>query len=105
MGRGLKKGEVKDLRSTGRKRARVVLLKAVADGMIRFECNRCQWCPEGELTRSNNLDANHINKNLEDIDLANLEWLCRSCHKLADSVSAKGVSTIKDEFGYGDLYG
>lgn len=101
MPRGYKRGEIQDARSTGRKRARIVLLKAVADGLIEFKCNKCGVEPVGELTRSNNLDAQHKNKNVLDCDLANLEWLCRSCHKKEDSQTEKGVSLKKDEFGYG----
>ena len=101
-----------DLRSTGRKRARRVLFKEVDVGNRTFacECNRecvhhlgsvCGYTPTGELNRSNNLDVNHINKNLADVDPANLEFLCRKCHLNADRATAKGVSAIKDEFGYG----
>lgn len=89
-----------DLRSTGRKRARSILLKAVEQELVAFACNQCGWTPIGKLSRSNNLDVNHINKNLEDVDLANLEFLCRKCHKEKDSQTERGVSVIDDEFGY-----
>jgi hypothetical protein len=46
------------------------------------------------------LEANHINKILSDLDPVNLEWLCKSCHKYADSATAKGVSSVGDEYGY-----
>jgi hypothetical protein len=106
--------EPKDLRSTGRKRLRAVLLKEVAEGRREFicECKRldhkrhlgrvCDWVPSGSTSRSNNLDCNHINKNLNDCDPANGEFLCRSCHALVDRETEKGVSSV-DSFGYGDL--
>lgn len=47
------------------------------------------------------LQANHKNKVLSDIDPANLEWLCASCHKEKDSKTEVGVSIKGDEFGYG----
>lgn len=79
----------KDLRSTGRKRARKVLLASDRP----FCCEECGWEPDPTkpLDRSNNLDANHKNKVLTDCDPANLEWLCRSCHKKKDSRTEKGV--------------
>ncbi len=50
------------------------------------------------------LQANHINKVLEDIDPVNGEWLCASCHKEEDSLTEKGVSKVGDEYGYGFDY-
>jgi hypothetical protein len=108
------RGEPKDLRSTGRKRLRAVLLKEVAEGRREFHCEcvdtthpkhptgPCGYIPPGQIGRSNNLDANHKNKDLNDCDPANGEWLCRSCHALSDRVTEKGVSKV-DTHGYGDL--
>lgn len=99
----------KDPRSTGRKRARATLFR------IRrpFWCVDCKRspnklpvsCPK-EIERSDDradiqLEADHENKNILDNDPANLNWRCTSCHKLRDSTTAKGVSTVEDEFGYG----
>lgn len=92
--------ELKDARSQARKRARAILQELVDEGEREFRCASCGWAPVGELTRSNNLDANHINKNILDDDPANLEWLCRPCHKRKDSQTDKGVSVIEDEQGY-----
>lgn len=47
------------------------------------------------------LQANHKNKMLSDIDLANGEWLCPSCHKEEDQQTDVGVSKEGDEYGYG----
>lgn len=47
------------------------------------------------------LQANHKNKILSDIDPANLEWLCPSCHKVKDTMTEVGVSIKGDEWGYG----
>jgi hypothetical protein len=48
------------------------------------------------------LEANHINKNIMDNDPANLQWLCSSCHKLADNKVTKGKAI--DGFGFLDGY-
>ena len=101
MGRGQQRKPILDERSTGRKRARAVLLVAVAEGLIEFKCRKCGFIPVGELSRDNNLDAQHKNKNWMDNDLANLEWLCRKCHKEEDRQTEKGVSLKDDEYGYG----
>lgn len=110
------RAEPKDIRSTGRKRARAVLLKLVEEGEREFKCECtenhswhqgvCGWEPDRTrpLGRDNNLDANHINKNLLDVDPANLEWLCRRCHRAKDRETEKGVSRIEDEFGYMEGY-
>lgn len=103
-----------DARSQGRKRARKKLeevgraFRCSCKGCSSTKCgvsingtNSCNWVPQPPINRSNNLDVNHINKNILDDDPANLEYLCRPCHKAADSVTEKGVSKIEDEFGYG----
>lgn len=91
-----KLGEVKDPRSTGRKRARKVLEQT--ERPYACECIRvehdwhglpCGWKPETQ-SRSQTLDANHKNKNILDNDPVNLEWLCRRCHKAIDSMTEKG---------------
>ncbi len=98
-----------DPRSQARKRLRTALWEITEAGGRKFCCAKCGYVPVGysgggrkdpALNRSNNLDANHINKNILDCDPVNGEWLCRTCHKNEDSVTAKGVSKIKDEMGY-----
>lgn len=105
----------KDIRSTGRKRLRAVLFRT----MRRYACRRCgitcsirppdaprnfeEFWPidePGIKQTTSSLQANHVNKNLLDIDPSNGEWLCASCHKLEDSQTEKGVSVISNEFGY-----
>lgn len=107
----------KDPRSTGRKRGRLTLMRRG----VPFWCNNCGRSPKvfpstypKELRRLTKLadeddrydyiflEANHINKNILDNDPINLEWLCKSCHKQADLKTEKGVSTLDDEFGYGN---
>lgn len=102
----------KDIRSTQRKRARKVLERTGrpyicgyrSDGTVAdYACGRSPSVPDapgGCYPGIRTLQANHINKNLMDIDPVNLEWLCPSCHKEIDSTTEKGVSTIDDEFGY-----
>jgi rubredoxin len=89
-----------DPRSTWRKRARRVLLMSERE----YRCEKCGFKPEGEQSRSNTLDANHKNKIWSDIDLSNLEWLCRTCHWHYDRATAKGVSPIGESYGYGDYF-
>lgn len=95
---------IKDPRSTGRKRARAILIKLVEAGERDYCCGECGLIPEKsykENSRSGGLDANHKNKNWMDNDPENLEWLCRKCHYEKDRATARGVSAIEDEFGYG----
>lgn len=98
----------KDPRSTGRKRGRAVLQRSSRP----YECEcknpshswhdgKCRHTPEKQ-SRSDTLDVNHKNKNILDNDPANLEWLCRRCHKAEDSQTAKGVMSEKAE---DNLYG
>lgn len=99
--------EVLDPRSTGRKRARKVLFETERP----FKCERCGSVPDGvsdageiidvtKLDRSNNLDANHKNKDWLDNDPANLEWLCRVCHRKSDRDDFDKEKYV-DEHGYG----
>jgi hypothetical protein len=106
----------KDIRSTGRKRARAVLFKTKR----LYACAICNVTtslrpPEAPIDFEefwptsfetlvpdipHALHANHINKNLLDVDPANLEWLCPKCHKKKDLQTSVGESTIDNEFGY-----
>ena len=102
----------KDIRSTGRKRLRLVLFRTRRP----YCCGECgkspkkappdapknieEFWPTENRVLDYTLDANHINKNLLDIDPANGEWLCKLCHKRKDAQTDKGVSIIENEFGY-----
>lgn len=101
----------KDPRSTQRKRARKVLERVGRE--FKCACPGCKGCKKFDegcgyvptvQSRSDSLDANHVNKNIYDNDPVNLEYLCRPCHKNEDSKTAKGVSKIEDEHGYGSYY-
>lgn len=117
------KGAPKDVRSTGRKRARAVLFNIRRpffcvgyedpDGQ-HHPCGKTSqeppkdapsffneiW-PEENRVLGYTLQADHENKNLLDDDPANLNWRCASCHKLSDQQTEKGVSTHgEDEMGY-----
>lgn len=106
------KGIPKDPRSTQRRRARSALFKA----RVPYWCNDCGHGPKilpkdfpvgkielppRSLRDKNQLQANHINKDIMDCDLVNLEWLCPSCHRIKDNMTGKGVSIKTDEWGYG----
>lgn len=94
---------IRDKRSTGRKRGRAVLTKLTLAGERSYCCNECGFIPDkgvSESSRTGGLDCNHKNKNIMDCDPYNLEWLCRKCHYAKDRATAKGVSTVEDDFGY-----
>ena len=92
----------KDPRSTGRKRGRAVLERIGRP----YWCDTCgrsptvDNAPGGKWPGMSQLQVQHSNKNVLDNDPANLKWLCASCHKIEDSTTEKGVSTIENEFGY-----
>lgn len=90
---------IKDWRSTGRKRARAVLQKLVDSGDREYCCAKCGWTPDIQ-SRSSSLDVNHINKDVTDVDPVNLEYLCRPHHYEADRATAKGISTVEEDYGY-----
>lgn len=103
-----------DARSTGRKRGRAILFRQGVPYCC-VDCGRTSkrlppdapanimW-PESNRVLDASLQVNHINKNILDNDPANLEWLCPSCHKKKDKQTDVGVSTIEDEYGYGEQY-
>jgi hypothetical protein len=109
--------EPKDPRSTYRRRAQRVLRTlgrhyfcgSIGYGDDDYEVNEhgcgrsptLDDAPGGCYPGVGTLQVNHINKVLEDLDPANLEYLCASCHKEIDQTTEKGVSVIADEFGYG----
>ncbi len=101
-----------DPRSTGRKRGRKTLYRVKRP----HYCTNCKRGPvelppdapkdlelaeESKRYKGLALECNHINKNILDNDPVNVQWLCKSCHKRADLVTEKGVSTVENEFGYG----
>jgi hypothetical protein len=104
------KGNPKDPRSTMRRRGRNVLFRL----KVPYICNDCGRSPKilpadapkdlelaaPYLRTVNQLQVNHINKDIWDNDPYNLEWLCPSCHKIKDKQTAKGVSIRDDDFGY-----
>jgi hypothetical protein len=97
-----------DPRSTWRKRARRVLELTGRPYWCDLEggngCGRSptdENAPGGHYPGMGALQANHKSKVLSDIDPANLEWLCPSCHKKVDSLTEKGVSLYGDTWGYG----
>lgn len=101
----------KDARSTGRRRGRAVLEKTkrpykcgCKNAAHSWHDGKCGFVPKAQ-SRSDTLDVNHKNKNILDNDPANLEWLCRKCHKNEDMQTKKGVMSDKaEEALYGDLF-
>lgn len=100
---------IKDLRSTGRRRARKTLFVSRRE----FKCETCgrttavapkdapEWFNEiwpTERREVTQLQAQHTTKDLLDNDEAHLKWLCPSCHKLEDQQTAVGESTVKKEY-------
>lgn len=116
---------VGDLRSTGRKWARKTYLTHLAEEQGTYACEKCGRGPDRlpytigqppygdptwptrirlpvETSRVPNLalQVDHKNKDLSDVDLANLQLLCASCHKIEDSKTEKRQSKEPDTFGY-----
>lgn len=96
--------EYLDPRSTYRKQARRILIALTEAGEREYRCVDCGHVPEihySTPSRSGDiLDANHINKRWNDLDPANLEWLCRVCHYAKDRSTEKGVSPVEEDYGY-----
>ena len=111
--RGPYKGDnIKDWRSTGRKRGRRALYEAkrpfVCAGVeaLSITCSKTTkqrptdapdffyelWPLKNRVL--NALQVDHINKDFTDNDPSNLVWRCPSCHRLADNMSGVGESQI-----------
>lgn len=102
---------VKDIRSTGRRRARRVLYKAY----VPFKCVDCGktnsvppkdapkwfdeiWPEENRvLKESEGLQADHETKDLEINTEDDCNWRCPKCHKQKDMQTDKGESTQEDK--------
>lgn len=67
-----------------------------------YECAVCGYAPETN-SRSTSLEVNHKNKVLEDNDPANLEWLCKTCHKEADTKRFEETQKQTNRDLYGNL--
>jgi hypothetical protein len=101
---------IKDLRSTGRRRAR----KALYESYTPFQCVDCgktskeppkdapkffdEIWPTENRTLTYSLQADHETKDLLDNDVSILNWRCEPCHKIHDKQTAVGESTIKREY-------
>ena len=98
---------IKDWRSTGRRKARRELYRNYID----YKCNVCgvttkeppkdapKWFeelwPEERRELNYQLQANHMTKDYTQNDIDVIEWLCEPCHKVKDSQTDKGVSTVQ----------
>lgn len=101
---------IKDIRSTGRRRAR----KALYESYTLFACVDCgktsinppkdapkffeEIWPTEQRVLSYSLQADHETKDLLDNDVSILNWRCEPCHKIHDSATKVGESTIKREY-------
>lgn len=98
---------IKDWRSTGRRRGRRVLYAAYEP----YCCAKCKatvieppkdapdwfdelW-PEKPRILESQLQVQHKTKDLQDNTEEFLEWLCPSCHKLEDLQTDVGVSVVE----------
>ena len=113
--------QVKDWRSTGRKRGRRILYETrrpfacvgwTNEYGVEMPCGKTtidpppdapSWFeeiwPEEDRVLSQ-LQVDHENKDYTDNDPANLDWRCASCHRNADNLTEKGVSRVQDSSGY-----
>lgn len=97
--------DVKDIRSTGRRRAR----RALFESYKLYKCVDCGittteppkdapgwfdelWPQENRRLKSQ-LQADHETKDLTINDEAFLNWRCPSCHKIQDNKTDKGEAT------------
>ena len=102
--------KILDWRSTGRRKARRVLYHA----FVEYKCADCgkttkeppkdapshfnEIWPEENRVLSSQLQANHLTKDLTINTEDMVEWLCPSCHKLKDSQTEKGETTITETY-------
>ena len=102
--------KIKDWRSTGRRKAR----RALYASYIEYKCADCgkstkeppkdapTWFeeiwPENNRVLDSQLQANHLTKDLTVNTDDMVEWLCPSCHKIKDSKTEKGESTITETY-------
>src|SRR5215468_113203 len=98
---------IKDWRSTGRRKARRELYANYVD----YKCAVCgvtakeppkdapRWFedlwPVERRELNYQLQANHMTKDYTQNDIDVLEWLCEPCHKIKDSQTGKGESTVQ----------
>lgn len=108
----LDESKIKDWRSTGRRKARRTLYRAY----VIYKCNYpgCgvttkeppsdapAWFdevwPKDKRELDYPLQANHKTKDLTQNDESVLEWLCAPHHKLVDSQTEIGVSTMRGRY-------
>jgi hypothetical protein len=99
-----------DWRSTGRRKARRALYASFQEYKC-FDCGKSTveppkdaptwfdeiW-PEEERVLTSQLQANHLTKDLKVNTEEYLEWLCPSCHKIKDSKTGVGETTIDESY-------
>ena|SRR5882724_8703947 len=105
-----------DWRSTGRRKARKELFVNYVD----YKCTDCgrstieppkdappwfeELWPEEKRVLTSQLEADHETKDLTVNDINDLNWRCKSCHKLRDMQTEKGISTKEEEdFGFSNI--
>lgn len=99
--------DMKDVRSTGRRRARKVLFESYADYKC-FDCGVTTKEPPKDAPRwfediwpterrelNTQLQADHETKDLTVNDESFVNWRCPSCHKKQDLKTEKGEATVK----------
>jgi hypothetical protein len=96
-----------DWRSTGRRKGR----RALYNDYRTYKCESCGrtsidppkdaprhfediWPTEARVL-DYPLQVNHMTKDYQNNDPNFLQWLCSPCHKAADAVTDKGVSTVE----------
>jgi len=99
-----------DWRSTGRRKARRELFTSYTE----YKCSSCSkstkeppkdaptwfeeiW-PEENRTLLSQLQANHLTKDVTINTIDFLEWLCPSCHKIKDSKTEVGKTTVDESY-------
>lgn len=106
---------IKDWRSTGRRKARRELYSNYVEyscvGLEKESCGKTtkeppkdapSWFdeiwPEENRVLTDQLQADHEDKDVTNNDLSNLNWRCPHHHKQSDKRTAKGVATVIVEY-------
>lgn len=102
--------KILDWRSTGRRKAR----RELYNSRNPFKCVDCgvttkeppkdapsffeEIWPEERRELDYSLQADHETKDYQVNDLEHLNWRCQPCHKLHDSQTSVGESTVENKF-------